>query len=208
MKKLTEEQQKILEQYKEDERVIRKILHACGRVSIEVQEDEIIKTFHYDAEGKNIFTLDNQIPVLPKDKIMYYFPHFNNALNEIQKKKLEEVKNKYQANRVIHRNGDFNLLVEHEGGVISINPKGWVLEFDNIKEIECIEEEVLEIISDEVKEINSDEIDIGDMVRVSLRGDMIIARVTRIYNSGDTFNIIFDKKHTAVHKSCIVRVVT
>lgn len=67
--------------------VIRKIQHSTGRVSIEVQEDEIIKTFHYDAEGKNIFTVDNQIPVLPKDKIIYYSPHLNNALNEIQKKK-------------------------------------------------------------------------------------------------------------------------
>lgn len=208
MKKLTEEQQKILDQYKGDERVIRKILHACGRVSIEVYEDEIIKTFHYDDEGKNIFTVDNQIPVLPKDKIMYYFPHLNNALNEIQKKKLEEVKNKYQVNRVIHRNGEFNLLVEHEGGIISINPNGWVLEFENIKKIECIEDEVLEIIGDEVKEINIDEIEVGDTVEVMFRGNKITAKVTWIYNNADTYNISFYKKHTAVHKSCIVRVVT
>lgn len=210
---LTEEQQKILDKFKDDDRVIRKIHHACGRLSIEIKEDELIRTIHFDREGKNIFEVNNQIPVLPKDKILYYAPQLNNTPNELQMKKIDEVKDKYKVNRTIHRGGDYNILMEHEGGVISINRKGWILEFELVKKVECTEDEIIKDKS-EVPVVNLEEIQQsvkqGDIVEAQFGEKTITGEITWVYGScNESLNIRFDNgtKHTAIHRSNILRVV-
>jgi hypothetical protein len=116
--------------------------------------------------------------------------------------------------RVIHRKGDENLLIEASGKIISILVNGWQIEFESIDHIDCEEDEVYLIptkITEEAPE-NPEEIKqkakVGDYVQAFYGKKVIEGELFSEYNSHHTFNIVFENgtKHTAIPRIAIKKI--
>lgn len=202
---LTSEQQDFLDKNKifENENLNRVIKYCGGGVGVELLQGSTINTIYVNKEGKQEYTFDKKIPVLPMDKILYYktaVTEFNSKQQERLTDLLREVPN----GKVIKRKGDENILVDVQDMVISINSAGWVLEFDGCKaiytedEVEYKEPVNIETLQQSVK--------IGDIVEASYGDRVITGEICSVYGSGNvTLNIIFDngKKHTAICRKCV-----
>ncbi|GEP63134.1 hypothetical protein CBE01nite_09020 [Clostridium beijerinckii] len=71
----------------------------------------------------NEFDLPKDFGIMPEEEILVV--NIDKEMNEIQKQKLEALKRR----QYIKRKGDANLIILGEK-IIMINPKGWVLEYD------------------------------------------------------------------------------
>jgi|GEM_PF-1271212 len=202
---LTSEQQDFLDKNKifENENLNRVIKYCGGGVGVELLQESNINTIYVNKEGKQEYTFDKKIPVLPMDRILYYktaVTEFNSKQQERLKDLLREVPN----GKVIKRKGDENILVDVHDMVISINPEGWVLEFNGCNaiytedEVEHKEPFDLETLQESVK--------IGDIVEASYGDRTIAGEIFSVYGpSNVTLNIIFDngKNHTAICRKCV-----
>lgn len=204
---LTVKQQEFLDKNKiyENENLNRVICYCSGDLGIELQEGNEFKIIYVNAEGKEEFTKNKKLPVLPMDKIIYY----KNQLkaNEIQEQKLLSLKQKFNDLKEIRRKGDENIIAELPGRTISINSIGWVLEFQEVKAIYS-EDEIEEAQTIDIKDIQS-KVKAGDIIESTYSGKVIIGRVIRVYGPcNETLNIIFDneKRHTAIPRLMVNKI--
>lgn len=161
-----------------------KIIKTCAGRFIVYQDDCCI---HFTGKGEIDFKTVVDTPILPIDKILY--SKYDESVNEIQKKVLNKIKSKYNVKEVIKRYGDKNYIVITEDETISINPKGWILNFRGaaiFNENEVLKDKLIEI---------------GDTVKVEYGGKEHIGEVVNIYGPGNcTVNVVFNNKHTAFYK--------
>lgn len=190
----------LLEKYKTIENLSRIIKYCGGGYGIELQEETNIRTIYVNKEGKEEFTRENRMPVLPMDKILHS-KIADSPLNSLQEEKLKELKGKHPMAKVIRRKGDENVILELENKVISVNRKGWVLEFNNVQAVYSLDEVVREEI--DLKDMQWSA-KAGDIIETTYGKEVIAAEVYRIYNFGYTLSIIWDKKHTAIPR-CAIR---
>ena len=161
-----------------------KIIRTCGGRFIVYQDNGSI---HFTGKGDIDFKTETHTPILPIDKILY--SKHDESVNETQKKTLERVKSQYNVKQVIKRYVDKNFIVITEEETISINPKGWIL---NFKGAAIFNEN--EVLKDRL-------IGVGDTVKVEYGGKEHIGKVVHIYGPGNcTLNVVFDNKHTAFYR--------
>ncbi|WMJ81957.1 hypothetical protein RBU49_06830 [Clostridium sp. MB40-C1] len=199
---LTELQQKFLDKNSvmKNENLYRLIKYCGGGLGIELQLEEEFRTIYVNKEGHEEFTKDKKLPVLPMDKILY-FKTADIPLNSLQKDKLEELRGEYPLTKIVKRKGDENIILLLEDKVISVNTKGWVLEFNNV-EAAYLEDEVMKEEGQALQDIK-----IGDIIETTYGKEVIAAKVYSIYNFGSTLNIIWDKKHTAIPRFAVKKII-
>jgi len=199
--KLTDSHQKFLDKNKiyENVNLSRVIIYCSGGLGIELQEKTEFKTIYVNAEGNEEFTKNKKLPVLPMDKIIYYKNEVR--ANEIQEKKLLNLKQKFKDSKEIRRRGDENILVELSDKIISINSIGWVLEFQGVKAIYS-ENEVVQAEIIDIKDILS-KVKVGDIIEVAYPDRTFNAKVTHMYGGYNeslciSYEVDGDQKSTAI----------
>lgn len=185
-----------------NENLNRVIIYACGHMGIEISETYGTKTKTYDVAAQLTTEFDREINITALDTVYYSADKY--LITDIQEQRLKEFKSNHRKCKVIHRNGDRNLIVIHENGVSSINQKGWVLDYVTIKDIEYKKEEVLE--DDHEEEPKKVEYRIGDKIIVNMLTREVKGEVAHIYNNGESICFIYDNKYTATHISRIKKV--
>ncbi|MCY6957942.1 hypothetical protein [Clostridium brassicae] len=198
---LTELQQKFLDKNRimENENLYRLIKYCGGGLGIELATPGGYKTIYVNKEGKKEFTKDKKLPVLPMDRILFYREDLQP--NSLQEEKLQKLKTKYFAAKEISRKGDENIILELQDKVISINSIGWVLEFNNVQAAYGDDE----VIKEERQALQ--DIKIGDIIETTCGKEVIAAKVYSVYNFGSTLNIIWDKKHTAIPRFAVKKII-
>jgi hypothetical protein len=209
---LTDRQQDFLNKNNiyENKNLNRVIKYCGGGLGIELQYGDSFKIVYVNTQGREEFSSNKKIPVLPMDKILYYksaLSEFNNT----QEEKLKEILQKTTGAKVIRRKADDNILIEIQDKVVSINPIGLVLEFYGCKT--AYEEDEVER-QDPVEEVNIKDlqksIKLGDIIEAQHGARVISGEIVRVYGPGDvTLNIVFDNgaKHTAIHRSRVTKLI-
>lgn len=123
-------------------KVLRVVCYYGGYIRIETEDSGKIEAHYIDKQG-NEFSCIKRLGVLPFDKIIYY-SGFEIKETTLQKERLQEllVSDKGKIKRIIKRKGDINILIVEVYSVKSILPNGWVLEFSDIKLVDCEKEEL------------------------------------------------------------------
>lgn len=214
----TEKQQQFLNKNKfmENGNLSRIIIHSKGSITVEIKESDTFISHYINTEGKEEFSYSKKSPVLPWDKIIYYSSELKDiSLTKIQADKLQKLlcKERESIQRVIHRKGDENILIEAPGKVIDILPNGWVIEFESLDHINCEEDEIYMIpekVGQKPKEEDPEEVQkkakVGDYVQAMRGKELIEGELYSEYNSGHTFNIIYENKHTAIPRIAIKKI--
>lgn len=180
----------IINLYKESCRRIIKML--CGSLLVEVED----MTMYFNIEGKNEFNLNTNLGIMPADEIL--IANDEKPLNEMQLKKLEEI----NPDSYIKRKGDANIIIPMLDKTIVINPRGWIIEW--IQKPVHKEDEVV-LRTNEVK--RKDEVlNVGDSVEFKYGKENHTGKITSIYNSGETVNVVWDDKHTAFYYKCVKKI--
>lgn len=203
---LTVKQQEFLDKNKiyENENLSRVIIYCSGGLGIELQEKTEFKTIYVNAEGSEEFTKNKKLPVLPMDRIIYYKNQVR--ANEIQEKKLLNLKQKCKDSKEIRRKGDENILVELSDKIISINSIGWVLEFQGVKAIysenEVVQAEIIDIKDIQIK------VKVGDIIEVAYPDRTFNAKVTHMYGGYNeslciSYEVDGAKKSTAIPRTFV-----
>ena len=198
--KLTFKQDEFLKenQILENENLSRVIIYACGHIGIEYEALEGIETIVYSKGAEEILRRPKEIPIIAIDKI--YYSKKDYEINDIQKTRLEKIREDFNIKHIISRKGDKNLIVIHDNGIIGVNPIGWTMNYENINNIEYTEDEILnEHGQDEKLELHK-----GDKVIVKMLTREVNAEVAHIYNNGESICFIYDNKYTATHISRIL----
>jgi hypothetical protein len=219
--KPTKKQQQFLNKNKfmENGNLSRIIIHSKGSITVEIKESDTFTSHYINTEGKEEFSYSKKSPVLPGDKIFYYNPSLENiSLTKIQTDKLQKLlcKQRESINRVIHRKGDENILIELTDKIISITPIGWELPFESISTIDCVEDEIYMIPEkvaqkqekEDLEEIQK-KVKAGDYVQALHNKETIEGRITREYGLGnEILNIIFanETKHTAIGRKTVKKI--
>lgn len=196
--------------------IIRLYSESCSRIvktfsgALLVELDD--KTMYFNANGINEFNLPKDVGIMPGEEILIV--NIDKEINEIQKQKLGDLKPK----QYIKRKGDANLIIPREKTIV-INPKGWVLEYEQkpmyhsneifntglyleINETEDINKEIAVDIID-IIDIN---FKVNDEVNIEYQGIKAIGKVVRIYNNGETLNVKWDGKQTAFYYKSVSKV--
>ena len=196
-KTITPEQQAITDKYKAREDLSR-IIHTRSKyLVIELINNKEYESIYYNEKGLEEFRHSKKALVLINDKILKFNGEFK--ANELQEKRLYNLKDKYPECIEIRRKGDENIILILKDKIVSINSLGWELEFFEYKAIYEDDEVVQE------KELSKDDLEVGNVVEVR-RGDEILkATIFTKYNNGNTYNIVWDGKHTAVSAKAILR---
>lgn len=194
VRSITDTQEKVINKYRSIDELSRIVQYAGGGVGIELYHDNMFQTIYVNKIGQEEFVTPMQMTVQPIDKIFLFKSDYE--INEIQKAKLADLKQRYNLKHYIKRNGDRNVIVKVNEKVISINPKGWSLEYS-----EVIHEtnEVLEFENIKV------EYKIGDLVEARHGKEIIVGSIYSKYQNQDSVNIVWDNKHSAFHISSIIR---
>ena len=195
--------QEIINKYKSTSNLNRIIAYCGGGFGIESLEENAYKTIYVNRYGEEEFTVKNKCPVLPMDKIVLTNCAAN--YNEIQSQKLIKYKNNFK--KVIKRKGDQNIILEKDGQVVSINPKGWLLEFQG--NIEYEEDEILEVICKKETNNRTKIFKPGDKVIVNFDDLECNGTVRSKHSIYDAYSIDFEKQglmcNTTFHISQILR---
>lgn len=169
------------------------------------------KTLYFNSEGKNEFNLNPDVGLTPADEII--IANVDKELNDIQLMKLEEL----QPKQYIKRKGEANVIILGDSKTITINPRGWVLEWkmkpkyhENELFITKMANENTDL-ANKVTEMDiiiteTEEIKIDDMVEFSYRNQICIGKIVSIYNGGETVNVSWDGKHTAFYYKSVKKV--
>ncbi|MCY6372435.1 hypothetical protein [Clostridium ganghwense] len=204
---ITVDQQRIIGKYKADLKLNRIIQYCGGSIGIELKENEVFKTIYVNKGGKEEFTFNKKSPVMPWDKVLYYREDLKP--NELQEEKLKVLKIKYKGIKEIRRKGDENILVEYEDKVISIIPKGWVLEFNNVQALYDEEDIESEGLPEDLEAMQK-RVKVGDIVVASIGKEKLLVQgeITRIYGIGDyILNIVYEDKHTAIGRYAVRKII-
>lgn len=200
---ITKEQNKEIDKL---EPIIKLYSQTCSRIvrtlsgALLVELDD--KTLYFNSNGINEFNLPKDVAIMPEEEIIIV--NEDKELNEIQKQKIEALKSK----QYIKRKGDANLIILGEIAIV-INPKGWVLEYNQKPKYH--ENEIfstkfnlkIKRKEDSIKEIQVDIINVDfkvdDDVSIKYQGIKSIGKIVRIYNNGETLNVKWDGKETAFY---------
>lgn len=169
----------------------RIIKTASGALMVEIED----KTLYFNQQGKNEFNLSADVGLIPADEII--LANKDKDLNEIQLKKLEEIRPK----SYIKRKGEANVIIPMDSKVITITARGWVLEWNMKAVYKDNEVFVFKNASEEIQELN-----VGDTVEFLYEKETCKGKITRIYNNGDTVNVTWDGKHTAFYYKCVRKI--
>jgi len=203
----TEYQEKVINKYRENDNLHRIIQYCGGGVGIEIKDNIQYKNVYVNREGKEEFTSNKKSSVLPMDKLLYYKEDLK--ANELQEEQLKQLRQKDGIKKVIRRKGDENILVEYEDKVISIIPKGWVLEFKNIQVLHDEDDVEGEDPPKDIEKMQK-KVKVGDIVKASFGKEVITGEICRVYGPGNvTLNIIFSNgtKHTAIPRMCVLEII-
>jgi hypothetical protein len=203
---VTEMQGRTIDKYKNSPELNRVIRYCGGGIGIELNSGNGVRTIYINSQGKEEFEFNKKSSVLPMDEILYYKDLLKT--NDIQEEKLKDLQEKLKPKNIIRRKGDENIIVELEHKVISIIPKGWVLEFQECKAIYTEDEVIKE--HEEVIDIEAmrESIKVGDLVEATYGNRVITGEICRVYGLGDMIlNIIFDNgtKHTAISRMSVLK---
>lgn len=186
--------------------IVKLYSESCSRIvktlsgALLVELDD--KTLYFNSAGMKEFELNKDVAIMPGEELI--IANSDKGINEIQKEKLEALK----VTEYIKRKGDANLIIPGEETIV-INPKGWVLEYDqkpiyHPNEIFNtglnIEDKTMKDSNTDI-DVNSTEIGfkVNDEVNIEYEGVKSIGNVVRIYNNGETLNVKWDGKQTAFY---------
>lgn len=194
---ITNNQQRVIDKYKILDELNRVVHYAGSGVGIELKYDNEFKTIYVNRAGEEEFVTSSQVPVQPIDRIIVAKNTYE--INEVQKNRLEDLKQKHNLKSYIKRVGDKNIIIKVDEKVIAINPQGWLLEYS-----EAIYQE------DEIVNLENITIEytVGDMVEAIFGNEKVVGKIVKEYENQDSYNIIWDRKHSAFHKSKILRKVS
>ena len=195
------------------DRFIKLYSQSCSRIVKTLSGALLVelndKTLYFNSHRVNEFNLTKDVGIMPGEEILIV--NSDKKINEIQKQKLEALKPK----QYIKRKGDANLIIPGEKTIV-INPKGWILEYNqkpSYHSNELINTEFnLEIneMDDKKNEIkvetNDIEFKIDDEVNIEYQGIKTVGKVVRVYNNGETVNVKWDGKQTAFYYKNISKV--
>lgn len=195
--KISETLEKIQNEINEqDKKILNKYLDKSSKI-IKTKEGRFIlqlenEVIHLMKNGSLDFKTGKFPTIAPGDRILKVIEDIEPT--EIQKEILSKfcVENNFE--KVIKRKGDKNFIVVDNNEAITINEKGWILNFK--QKAVYLEEEI----------ISQKDIKINDMVKVDYKGIKYKGKVSYIYNNNCTINVIFDNKHTAFFKDNIKRI--
>lgn len=159
--------------------------------NIVVYLDDVVKFFNNNFELTGEY---KNFDILPNEEILV--ANVESEINNIQKARLKEL----DPEKYILRKGDNNIYIQKENGVIYITPEGKV--WDTKYKLQV--NEFCEII--ENKKFLDRSIVVGNKVKATYGGKEIIGKVSRIYNGGDTLNVIWEDKSTAFYLGCLQKV--
>lgn len=164
-----------------------------GAVLVELDN----KTLYFNGDGVNEFELTKDVGIMPGEEII--IANKDKELNDLQKEKLKDLKPK----EYIKRKGDTNLIIPGEKTMV-INPKGWVLQYEQkpkYKDDEIFKIDILE------SNINQEsKFEIGDKVQIEYMAVKAIGKVVRIYNNGETLNVAWDGKRAAFYYKNVIKI--
>lgn len=203
--KLMERQQQFLDKNNimQNENLSRIIQYCGGGVGIELLDQDAYKTIYLNKEGKEEFTFNKRVPVLPMDRIIYYKKDLK--LNSLQEERLQSLKAKYPMAKIIRRRGHQDIILELQDKVISITPE-WVLEFENVKAIYEEDEDIQEEAAEDLDTIQR-KVKPGDFVQAQHGKELIEGTIVREYGLGnEILNIVFGNKHTAIGRMHVVKI--
>jgi hypothetical protein len=164
-----------------------------GALLVELED----KTLYFNSAGIKEFEIAKDVAIMPGEEII--IANSGKGINEIQKEKLEALK----VIEYIKRKGDANLIIPGERTIV-INPKGWVLEYDQKPQYHSGEIFQIEgyLINKNIEEnISGSDINykVGNKVYIEYQGIKSIGKIVRIYNNGETLNVAWDGKQTAFY---------
>lgn len=145
----------------------------------------------------NNYELDGEyksFDILPNAEILA--ANVETEINDIQKSKLKEI----DPEKYVLRKGDNNIYIQKDNGVIYITPKGKVWDTKYKLKINGL----CKVI--ENKKLLNRSITVGDTVKAVYKDEKIVGKVSRIYNGGDTLNVIWNDKSTAFYIGCLEKV--
>jgi hypothetical protein len=173
----------------------RIVKQLCGALIIELED----RTLYFNKQGLNELELKKDMELLPGDEILVV--NKDKELNALQLKKLNDLR----VDKYIKRKGDANIIVVTDKKTIVINPRGWILEYE--QKPRYLENE---LFSTEMAKENTDlankstkmdtditEFNIDDTVEIEYEGVKKIGKIARIYNNGETVNVSWEGKRTA-----------
>lgn len=168
----------------------RIVKQVCGALLIELED----RTLYFNREGVNELELKKDMELLPGDEILIV--NEDKDLNDLQLKKLKDMK----VAQYIKRKGDTNIIISMPEQTIVINPRGWVLEYEQKPKYH-----ENELFVTEMDKENTD-FQVDDLVEIEYEGIKSVGNVVRVYNNGETINVAWDGKQTAFYYKCIKKV--
>lgn len=182
----------------------RIVKQVCGALLIELED----RTLYFNREGVNELELKKDMELLPGDEILIV--NQDKDLNDLQLKTLKDMK----AAQYIKRKGDANIIISMPEQTIVINPRGWVLEYEQkpkyhenelfITEMDKENTNLDNKITKMDKNITYFQVD--DLVEIEYEGIKSVGNVVRVYNNGETINVAWNGKQTAFYYKCIKKV--
>lgn len=195
--------QEIVNLYKDScSRIVKRI---SGALLVGFQD----KTMYFNNKGINEFNLSPDVGLMPGDEIL--IANKDMELNDIQLRKLAVM----DPAQYIKRKGDSNIIIPMKSKTIVINPKGWVIEYEQkplYHESEFFSTEMAKESTDSANivtkfDTNITDFQINDSVEFEYKGIKNIGKVVSVYNNSETINVIWDGKHTAFFHKCLKKVI-
>jgi hypothetical protein len=102
-----------------------------------------------------------------------------------------------------------------ESKTIVINPKGWVIEYEqkpkyheNELFVTGMAKEITDLANKITKvDINITEFQINDSVEIEYKGIKNVGKVVSVYNNGETINVAWNGQCTAFYYKCVKKIV-
>lgn len=187
--------------HKSCNRIVKQV---CGALIIELED----RTLYFNKQGVNELELKKDMELLPADEILVV--NKDKELNALQLKKINDLR----VDKYIKRKGDANIIVLTNEKTIVINPRGWVLEYEQkprYSENELFSTEMAKENTDlanKSTKMDTDitEFNIDDTVEIEYEGVKKIGKIARIYNNGETVNVSWEGKRTAFYYKCVKKV--
>jgi len=163
------------------------------------------KTMYFSKQGIHEFDLSPDVGLMPADEIILV--NEDKEINDLQLKKLKDM----NVDQYIKRKGDSNIIIPMEEKTIVINPKGWVIEYEqkpkyHENELFIIDmaKEITDLATENTKmDTNITEFEIDDSVEIEYKGIKSTGKVVRVYNNGETINVAWEGKRTAFYYKCV-----
>lgn len=181
--------------------IIKLYSNSCSRIVKTLSGALLVelndKTLYFNSDEVNEFNLPKDVGIMPGEEMLIV--NIDKEINEIQRQKLKDLNPK----QYIKRKGDANLIIPGEKTIV-INPNGWILEYiqkPKFKENEIFETEnhfINKVIEENIRESDID-YKVGNKVYIEYQGIKSIGKIVRIYNNGETLNVVLDGKQTAFY---------